>query len=322
MQFKDYYNIMGVTPEASQDDIKRSYRKLARKYHPDVSKESNAEEKFKEVGEAYEVLKDPEKRAAYDKLRKGGYRSGEEFNVPPNWDFREGFPGGGYTEVNPEDFSDFFETLFGGRGAGRARGRGQGGFYRQNPQMRGEDVHYKIPITLEEAYHGTTQTIELRVPEIDAQGQTRVKNKKLKVKIPAGVIQGQQIRLAGQGAPGFGGGPSGDLYLEIVFVPHPFYTVEGHNVILTLPIAPWEAALGAKVKSPSLGGTVEVKIPPDSQTGAKLRLKKRGLPGKTPGDQIIILKIVIPNPRTEKDKQLYQEMEKAMPFNPRQSLGV
>jgi curved DNA-binding protein len=323
MEFKDYYKIMGVDPTASQDEIKRSYRKLARKYHPDVSKEKDAEARFKEVGEAYEVLKDAEKRAAYDKLRQGGWRQGERFNVPPDWQFNEGGGGfqGAYADVGGENFSDFFEMLFGQR---RAQGghHQRGGFHRGGFKQRGQDIHYKLPITLEEAYKGRQQTLDLRVPEVSPQGQVVEKIKKLNVKIPPGVTEGQKIRLSGQGQAGVGGGPNGDLYLEIAFVPHPFYTVQGKDVTVTLPVTPWEAALGGKVRVPTLGGAIEMTIPAKSQTGNKLRIKGRGLPGSTAGDQYVILKIMIPEPKNEASKTLYEEMAKQMPFNPREALGV
>ncbi len=249
MEFKDYYKIMGVAREATQDEIKRAYRKLARKYHPDVSKEPDAEARFKEVGEAYEVLKDPEKRAAYDRLAAGGYQGGEEFRPPPGWDAGFEFRGGGFTDGDAAHFSDFFESLFGG---GSPFGHGAG--RRGGVRMRGEDRHARIRIGLADAYHGATRTLSLQVPEVDPQGRVITRNHSLNVKIPAGVTEGQQIRLSGQGAPGLGGGPAGDLYLEVSFEPHPVFHAEGRDVFATLPIAPWEAALGAKVPVPTLGG--------------------------------------------------------------------
>lgn len=321
MEFKDYYATMGVAKEATQDEIKRAYRKLARKYHPDVSKEANAEARFKEIGEAYEVLKDPEKRAAYDRLAAGGYRGGEEFRPPPGWDsgfeFRGG--GGGFNQAEAEQFSDFFENLFGGgspfgaagrAGAGRARG------------MRGEDHYARIRISLEDAFRGGTRTINLQRPEVDAQGHVITRTHSLQVKIPAGVAEGQNIRLAGQGNPGVGQGRAGDLYLEIGFEPHPVFQAEGRDITVTLPVTPWEAALGAKVPVPTLGGKVELNIPAGAQSGQKLRLKGRGLPGPKPGDQFVVLQIRTPPARTEREKELYRELAEAMPFNPRERLGV
>ncbi len=317
MEFKDYYKIMGVPETATPEEIKTAYRKLARKYHPDVSKESNAEAKFKELGEANEVLKDQEKRAAYDKLRKGGWRSGEEFRTPPGWEFQGGFGGEEFGGGGAEQFSDFFESLFGRGGFGQAGGRQRRGF-----RARGEDLSYAMQITLEEVYHGGTRTIQLRVPEVDAQGRMLEKTHTLNVKIPAGVTQGQKIRLAGQGGPGQGGGPNGDLYLEIQLEPHRLYHVDGRDITISLPITPWEAALGASIEVPTLGGKIAVKIPANSQTGNKLRLKGRGLPGKPAGDQYVILQIFTPKADTETAKKLYQEMAENMPFNPRATLGI
>ncbi len=318
MEYKDYYDIMGVSKEATQDEIKRAYRKLARKYHPDVSKEQDAEKKFKEVGEAYEVLKDPEKRAAYDQLG-ANWQAGQDFRPPPDWDAGFEFSGGGYTQGDSAAFSDFFESLFGQRGfRGAGMGAGSGGGF----QMRGEDHHAKILIDLEDAYKGTTRTMTLRVPEVDAQGHVRPRERTLNVRIPKGVRQGQQIRLAGQGAPGLGSGPQGDLYLEVEFNPHSFYRVESRDVFLELPVAPWEAALGAKVKAPTPDGTVDLSIPPDSKAGRKLRLKGRGIPGKTPGDLYVILQIALPPANTEKAKALYTKMQQELAFNPRAGLGV
>lgn len=319
MEFKDYYKIMGVSPDASPDEIKRAYRVLARKYHPDVSKEPNAEARFKEMGEAYEVLKDPEKRKAYDQLRKGGWKSGQEFTPPPGWEFQGDFSQG-FTQADAAGFSDFFESIFGGRGGfagGFTRQRGRGAY-----QMRGEDLHYPLQISLQEAFHGATRSLQLRVPEVNARGQMIEKTRTLNVKIPVGVIEGQKIRLAGQGSPGVGGAPNGDLYLEIQIQPDRIYHLDGRDVTLQLPVAPWEAALGASVNVPTLGGKITLKIPADSQSGNKLRLKGRGLPGQPPGDQYVILQIFTPPATTESQKNLYQEMATQMPFNPRESLGV
>ena len=307
MEFKDYYQILGVSRNASAEEIKRAYRKLARKYHPDVSKEPNAEEKFKEIAEAYEVLKDPEKRKAYDQL--GSFKAGQGFRPPPEWEERFGFGFGREGYAGFGDFSEFFETLFGGF-------RPRGGIKR-----RGEDVHAKVYLDLEEAHRGTTQTIHLSLPEIDpVSGRLIDRIKQLKVKIPAGVLPGQKIRLAGQGAPGMGGGPNGDLYLEIQFKPHRFFKVEGKDLYLDLPITPWEAALGAKVQVPTLDGKVELKLPPGAKTDQKLRLKGKGL-GSPPGDLYLILKIQTPPADTEAKRRFYQEMAKLMPMDPRQEMG-
>lgn len=316
MEFKDYYKIMGVAETATPEEIKTAYRKLARKYHPDVSKEPNAETKFKELGEANEVLKDPEKRAAYDKLRKGGWRSGEDFRAPPGWNYGGGFGGEEVSGGGAEQFSDFFESLF-GRGGFRQGGRQQRGF-----RARGEDLSYALQISLEDAYHGATRAIQLRLPEADAQGRIQEKTHSLNVKIPAGIVAGQKIRLAGQGGPGQGGAPNGDLYLEIQLQPHPLYHIEGRDITVSLPITPWEAALGASIEVPTLGGKIALKIPADSQTGNKLRLKGRGMPGKSAGDQYVILQIFTPKADTDVAKKLYQEMAEKLPFNPRLKLGI
>jgi curved DNA-binding protein len=329
MEFKDYYKIMGVPRDASQDDIKRAYRKLARKYHPDVSKEPQAEVRFKELGEAYEVLKDPEKRVAYDRLGTD-WKANQEFRPPPDWnagfEFSEqGFAGAG---ADASQYSDFFESLFGhgfgpahgrqGRPGGRAGGRAGGGFH-----APGQDHYAKVMIDLEEAYTGGTRSITLQVPEVDAQGRVSTREHKLNVSIPRGIRAKQYIRLAGQGAPGQGQGKPGDLYLEIEFRPHPYYRVEIADLYLDLPVTPWEAAVGATVKTPTPGGVVELKIPPNSTTGRKLRLKGRGLPGKTPGDFFVVLQIVTPPATDEAAEAFYREMaEQFKSFNPRAKLGV
>ncbi len=314
MEFKDYYKIMGVDRNATQDEIKRAYRKLARKYHPDVSKEPDAEARFKEVGEAYEVLKDPEKRAAYDQLG-ANWKAGQEFHPPPGWDAGFEFSGGGFTGGDTSAFSDFFEALF-GRGFGGASHR------RSTFRAKGEDHHAKILVDLEDAFHGANRTITLQIPEVDAHGHVRTRQRSLKVHIPKGIRQGQRIRLAGQGAPGIGGAPAGDLYLEVEFRPHPFYRVEGRDLYLDLPIAPWEAALGARVKVPTPGGVVDLKIPPNSKSGRKLRLKGRGIPDSPAGDLYVVLQIVTPPADSEKAKALYRQMAQELAFNPRARLGV
>lgn len=314
MEFKDYYTIMGVKRDATQDEIKRAYRKLARKYHPDVSKEADAEERFKELGEAYEVLKDPEKRAAYDQLG-ANWKSGQEFRPPPDWDSGFEFRGGGFTGADSAAYSDFFESLF-GQGFQRARPGGRAF------RMRGEDHHAKVLIDLEDAFNGATRTITLQVPELDAQGRVRTRERALNVKIPQGVRQGQQIRLAGQGAPGHGDGGSGDLYLEVRFKPHALYRIEDRDLYLDLPVAPWEAALGATVKVPTPAGKVDLTVPGNSPAGRKLRLKGRGLPGDPAGDLYVVLQIALPPGNTEEAKELYRQMKDKLAFDPRAGLGV
>lgn len=322
MEYKDYYAIMGVDRKATSDEIKKAYRKLARKYHPDVSKEPGAEAKFKDLGEAYEVLKDPQKRANYDELGTR-WHAGQEFRPPPGWHGRQqadfDFSGGGFTEVDPSEFSDFFASLFGRGAAGGFRGQRA---HQRTHAFRGEDIHSKIQISLEDAYQGTSRAIQLSMPEVAADGSVQTKLKTLNVKIPAGVTQGQKIRLSGQGSPGTGGAPNGDIYLEIEFQKNPLFHVDGSDIYLTLPIAPWEAALGATIAVPTLGGKVELKIPAGSQTGQKLRLKGRGLPAKPPGDQYVVLQVVVPKAETAATKELYQKMAEQMSFNPREKLGV
>lgn len=311
MEYKDYYKILGVERSASLDEIKRAYKKLARKYHPDVSKEKDAEVRFKEVNEAYHVLRDKKKRAAYDQLGTQ-WRQGQEFRPPPGWEshVQEGF--------SPEDlggFSDFFAEIFGGR---------PGGFRYESRQfrMRGEDLNASIEITLEEAYHGGSRTLSLQSPEIDEQGRVQQHTRQLNVRIPRGVCEGQHIRLAGQGGKGSGGGPSGDLFLRIVFTPHPLFHADGRDIFLEMPITPWEAALGTRLKIPTLGGRVEMNIPAGSQSGRKLRLKDRGLPGKPGGDQYVILHIETPPADSDKARELYRKMAETMPFNPRIRRGI
>jgi curved DNA-binding protein len=310
MEYKDYYKTLGVARNASQDEIKRAFRKLARKYHPDVSKEPDAEARFKEINEANEVLKDPEKRAAYDALGDQ-WRAGQEFRPPPGgetWQREFHFRPGEAAE-----FSDFFSSLFGG-----GLGRGAEDLFRRT----GQDQTARVRISLEEAYHGATRELRLETPEIGKDGRVTSRSRTLRVRIPAGVTQGQQIRLAGQGTPGIGGGPAGDLYLEVDLAPHPLFETEGRDVLLRLPIAPWEAALGASVKVPTLAGAVTLKVPAGSQTGQRLRLKGRGLPGSPPGDEYVLFEIVVPPADTEAAREEYRRMAAAFAFDPRAKLRV
>ena len=315
MEFKDYYKIMGVARDASQDEIKRSYRLLARKYHPDVSKETDAEARFKEVGEANEVLKDPEKRAAYDKLG-ANWKAGQDFRPPPDWNSGFEFSGGGFTDGDAAQFSDFFESLY-GRDFNSARGK------RAPFQSKGEDHHAKVLIDLEDAYIGAIRTFTLQVPEVDVQGRMGMRERKLNVTIPRGIRAGQHIRLTGQGAPGIGQGKSGDLYLEIEFRTHSLYRVEQHDVYLDFPVTPWEIALGGTLNVPTPNGIVEIKIPAGASAGSKLRLKGRGIPSSTPGDFYAVLKVALPPADNDAAKEVYRNMsEQFKAFNPRSKLGV
>ena len=312
MEYKDYYKILGVERGASADEIKKAYRKLARKYHPDVSKEADAEDRFKEINEAHEVLKDPEKRKAYDELG-ANWKQGQDFRPPPDWEDMFGFGGqggaggaaggpgmgGGFAGGG---FSDFFDSLFGGGFRG-ARGAA-GGMFRQ----KGADQRASIRVSIEDLYHGASKTVRL------SNGRS------LKINIPKGVTDGGQIRLSGQGGPGVNGGPNGDLYLTLNVAPHAFFKLDGRDVLLELPVAPWEAALGATIKVPTLAGNVELKIPAGTQSGKKLRLKGRGLSGKTPGDQYVVVQITTPPAETEAQRDFYERMQKELPFDPRAHL--
>ena len=321
MEFKDYYTTLGIDRNATQDEVKRAYRKLARKYHPDINKEENAEKHFKEIGEAYEVLQDIEKRAAYDKFGKD-WQAGQDFKPPPDWDQGFEFHGGGYTETDASQFSDFFESLFGAQGRPEHRDpfAGQRTRYYSG---RGQDLHAKIVITLKDSYQGSKQTFTLQRPAVDTSGHVITRPHNLQVSIPKGITEGQQIRLSGQGAEGMGNAKNGDLFLEVAFARHPHFTPDKRNIMLTLPVSPWEAALGATIPVPTLGGTVELKIPPNTQTGKKMRLKGRGLSSaKLSGDQYVTIAIMAPNPTTDTDTELYRSMEKTMSFNPRSHLGV
>jgi curved DNA-binding protein len=316
MEYKDYYKVLGVSRDASQQDIKRAYRKLARKYHPDVSKEPDAETRFKEVGEAYEVLRDPEKRAAYDQLGSQ-YQSGQDFRPPPGWDANFDFGGGDFTGADASAFSDFFESLFGG-GRSRSYRQGFGGGF----SARGQDHYAKVRIDVEDAFEGGTRRLTLSLPEQGPGGAGTARERTLSVRIPKGIREGQQIRLKGQGMPGMGQGERGDLFLEVEFNPHPFYTVRGRDIYLDLPVAPWEAALGATVKAPTPAGPVELKVPAGSAQGSRLRLKGRGIPASPPGDLYAVLKIVLPPAKDENSRALYRKMAEEMAFNPREKLGV
>ncbi len=313
MEYRDYYQLLGVERTATADDIKRAYRKQARRFHPDVSKEKDAEARFKEVQEAYEVLKDPEKRVAYDQLGRN-YKNGQPFRPPPDWgsgfEF-QGRPGPGRGQGDP-GFSDFFSSLFGaGTGFG---GPGFGG-------GRGQDHRARLEITLEEAFRGGSREVTLQHPETTPDGQVRAQPRTLRVQMPAGITSGQVIRLSGQGSPARGPIAAGDLLLEVVVATHPLYRVEGRDVMLDLPMAPWEAALGATISTPTLGGAVDLRIPPGARAGQKLRLRGRGLPGSPPGDQYVLLSIVTPPADSPEAKAFYERMRAELPFDPRADLS-
>lgn len=306
MQFKDYYQTLGVARDASADDIKHAYRRLARKYHPDLNKEADAEARFKEIGEAYEVLKDAEKRAAYDDVGKRWQPGAEQ--PPPDWNSGYEFQGGDAGAGGFAEHSDFFEALFGRRGAQA---------HRRAPP-RAQDHHAKVVIDLADAYRGASRSIRLQMPTIDAQGLMSLSERTLDVAIPAGVREGQHLRLAGQGAPGFDGAPAGDLYLEIAFRAHPYFRVDGRDVYVDLPVAPWEAALGAGVDVPLPDASVvQLSVPAGSAQGRKLRLKGKGIPGKTPGDLYVVLQIAMPPAPDEAQRRAWAELARLHAFNPR-----
>jgi curved DNA-binding protein len=313
MEYKDYYQVMGVEHTASQAEIKRAYKKLARKHHPDVSKAHNAEAKFKELSEAYEVLKDPEKRTAYDQLGSD-WQPGQPFSPPPDWD--QGFE---YSDLGRgHNFSDFFESIF-----GRPNVQPSDKNYRSGAgyQEHGDDHHAKIIIDIEDAFHGATRTVTLHSPEMDSQGHVSTHERQLKIKIPVGITQGQQIRLAGQGY-NLAGNIKGNLHLQIQFNSHPLFRVDGKKIEVDLPITPWEAALGATINAPTPAGKIDSKIPANSKSNNKLRIKGRGIPGKPSGDLFTVLKIVLPDGNSEKAKKSYKTMAIELAFNPREKLGM
>jgi len=320
MDFKDYYATLGVERTASADEIKRSYRRLARKFHPDVSKEPDAEARFKEVAEAYEALKDPEKRAAYDNVQQNYGSSGQQFRPPPDWASGFEFSGPGATGTRgagagAESYSDFFETLFGRA----ARG---GGPRPQHGPAAGADHHARVQIDLRDAYAGARRTISLRVPQPAANGSVQIVERRLEVSLPRGMRAGQSLRLAGQGSPGFGSGQSGDLYLEVEFAPDPRFRVDGRDVFVDVPVAPWEVALGASVSVAVPDGALQVSIPAGSAEGRRLRLKGRGIPGDPSGDLYAVLQVRLPPADTAQATEAWQSFAAAFEkFAPRQPGG-
>ena len=314
MEFKDYYKILGVDASADKKAVKTAYRKLARKYHPDVSDHHQAEDKFKEVTEAYEVLKDPEKRSEYDDLYQYGSQ-GESYTPPPGWQSSRASSGGPQQQG---DFSDFFSSVFGKENGAAAHGftggEGFGG--------RGQDIETSLPIFLEDTLSDESKTISYELPHYSDDGRVNSVKKTLNVKIPAGVTDGERIRLKGQGGQGRGDAPSGDLYLRVQLVPHPLFDVEANNLMITVPVAPWEAALGAKITVPTLSGKVQVSIPAGSQSGQKFRLKGKGLVHKQGvGDLFAILNVVMPNTTNDDINQHWEQMANLSDFDPRAQWG-
>lgn len=323
MEFKDYYQTLGVSPTATADEVKKAYRKLARKYHPDVSKEADAVARMKELNEANAVLSDPERRAAYDRLAQGPHaQPGQDFRPPPHWDAGFEFSGGAPHPGGPGgasgDFSDFFEELFGR--AARAPGGSQG---RQAHSERGSDHHARIELDLADAYRGAERTLTLQSAHQAADGSLVHDERSLVVKIPQGVREGQLIRLAGQGSPGWGGAPAGDLFLEVLFKPDPRWRAEGRDVVQPLMVAPWEVALGAAVQVQTPDATaIEVSVPAGWKPGRKLRLRGRGIPGNPPGDLFLELHMVLPPAGTDAERAAYGALAQAFPhFHPRAAQG-
>jgi curved DNA-binding protein len=317
MQYKDYYKVLGVERSASEAEVKKAYRKLARKYHPDVSKEKNAEEKFKEVNEANDVLSDPEKRKAYDQL--GYYQPGQDFRPPPDWEQQFG-QGGAHFDFSGMDFGDMFAQMFGGGmgaadGRRRSRGHGFGGGFAQS----GQDFEMNLEITLEEAYAGVEKTLQVEVPEPSPQGFMVRVPKTIKLRVPKGATEGQRLRVPGKGGSGVHGGHAGDLYLNIRIAPHPWFKPSGHDLSIDVPLTPWEAALGATVEIPTLEGKVRLKVKAGSRSGQKMRLAGKGLPKPKNGhgDLYAVFQIATPPELTERERGLFEELAKESNFNPR-----
>jgi curved DNA-binding protein len=325
MEFQDYYKILGVERDATADAIKKAFRKLARKYHPDVSKEADAEARMKEVNEAYAVLSDTEKRAAYDQLGSG-YQAGQDFRPPPGWDagFEFSQAGGpragaqGFSHEQARSFSDFFSEIFGGMGGGGGAGFA-GASARATYRGQGEDHHAKVVLELEDSFRGGSRQISLRVPKLDDRGHVVLTTRTLNVKIPKGVRAGQVIRLAGQGSPGVQNEPAGDLLLEVQFNPHPRYHVEGRDLHVKLPVTPWEAMLGAVIPVELPGGIEKIRIPEGAQSGRQLRVRGKGLPSEPPGDLLLEIDVKLPPADTPKAREFYENMARELAFDPRSS---
>jgi len=316
MEFVDYYHVMGVSASASADEIKRAYRKLARKYHPDVSQEADSEARFKEVNEAYQVLKDADRRAEYDQLMRHGYSSEQDFQPPPGWQSKAGFSAEEQNFTNQQEFSDFFEHIFG------HRAQQQSAHFSERPfDARGQDLHSDLSLSLKDAFEGATVTLGIPKPVIQADGSIRKVQKTLQVKIPTGVLNNQKIRLRGQGGAAQGAGDAGDLYIHVHIQDDDYFHLDGRDVSVNLPVTPWEAALGATIEVRTLNGPVSLTIPENARAGQRLRLKGRGMPGVPPGDQYVVLTIVVPEAITEEQKAHYRSMSSLWSFNPRKVSG-
>jgi curved DNA-binding protein len=325
VKFQDYYETLGVQRSASQDEVQQAYRKLARQFHPDVNKNRDAEEKFKQINEAYEVLKDPEKRRRYDALGDG-WRTGEDFTPPPGWDFRTGGPGGGqafdFGDLG-RGFSDFFDQVF-GRAGGRSGGSGGlgglggfGGFGRETEVTQGQDTQAELTVTLEDAYHGGRRTVTLSDQEVGPNGRLRQTSRSFDVTIPAGLTDGKKLRLRGQGEAGFGG--RGDLYITIHIAPHPHFRVHDADLEVDVPVTPWEAALGAEIEVPTVEGRARVRIPAGIRSDQRIRIKGRGLgSGAERGDLYAAVRIEVPRRLSDREKRLFEELSRGSTFNPRQ----
>lgn len=311
MEFKDYYHVLGVERSAGDDEIKKAFRRLARKHHPDLSKSADAAARMQEINEAYEVLRDKEKRAAYDRVGQGA-KGGQPFEPPAGWDSGFEFSGAPDAFGEAADHSDFFEALFGAARRGASPRRA----------MRGQDHHAKIVVPLEDAFHGATREITLHSPERDAGGHVALRERTLQVAIPKGILAGQQLRLAGKGSAALGDAPAGDLYLEIAFAPHPLWRVDGRDLYFTLRVAPWEAALGGGITVPTPDGAVEMTVPAGSQSGRKLRLRGRGIPASPPGDLYVTLQVVLPPAADEAARAAYRRMAEDLAFDPRARAGA
>ncbi len=312
MEYKDYYQMLGLERGASLAEIKKAFRKLARQYHPDLSRAPDADARMKEMNEAYAVLSDPAKRAAYDRLGQD-HQSGEAFRPPPDWDAGFEFTNRGFSPSETAEFSDFFAELFGRMGAGAGGFRNRGG----HVEARGEDQHARVMLDIEDAFTGATRQIALRVPKVDNRGRVALHSRSLNVKIPRGVYEGQIIRLAGQGAPGIGGGAAGDLLLEVYFKPHSSLQAAGRDLHLSLPVTPWEAALGAVVEVALPAKSLKVRIPAGSQAGQQLRVRGKGIPSVPPGDLLIHIQVVLPSASSPKARELYETMARELAFDPR-----